>query len=399
MNFLALILCAYLVLVLVQALRFLKKKASTSPSNLPPGPPPLPVIGNLLELGDLPHKSLAKLARTYGPIIKLQLGHVTTIVVSSPAIAREILQTHDAIFSNRTIPDSITALRQDELGLPWLPVSPLWRNLRKICNLHIFSHKKLESDQHIRHKKVQELVGYIKRSLSTGDAIDIGEVAFKTVVNLLSKTMLSEDLADPSDLFVAGTDTTLSTLEWSLSELLHSLEKLSRAQAELNRVIGKGKPIEESEIARMPYLQAIIKETLRMHPPVPLYLPRKSGLEIEIGGFTVPKGAQVLVNVWAIGRDPSIWKDPDVFVPERFLGSEIDVKGQDFELAPFGAGRRICPGLPLALRILHWMLGSLINSFNWELEGGVKPEDMCMDEKFGITLQRAQPLRVIPKPV
>ncbi|XP_056174146.1 geraniol 8-hydroxylase-like [Syzygium oleosum] len=201
------------------------------------------------------------------------------------------------------------------------------------------------------------------------------------------------------DLFVAGTDTTSSTIEWALSELLHNPEKLSRAQAELDRVIGKGKPIEESEIARMPYLQAIIKETFRMHPPVPLYLPRKSGLETKIGGFTVPKGAQVLVNVWAIGRDPSIWKDPDVFMPERFLGSEIDVKGQDFELAPFGAGRRICPGLPLAMRILHWMLGSLINSFNWELEGGVKPEDMSMEEKFGITLQRAQPLRVIPKPI
>lgn len=492
-----LLLCLCLVWVLSEALSFIRKKSKTNLLNLPPGPPPLPVIGNLLNLGSQPHKSLTRLSHTYGPIIKLQLGYVTTIVVSSPAIAREILQTHDAIFSNRTIPDSITALRQDELGLPWLPVSPLWRNLRKICNLHIFSHKKLESDQHIRHEKVQELVGYVRRSLSTGDAVDIGEAAFKTMVNLLSKTMLSEDLTNPSDsakdfkdlvwcimveagnpnladyfpalkkidpqgsrrrmtvyfrkvfdvfdgliekrlrdratvgsvrkndvldtlldareakedvdiflikhflldLFVAGTETTSSTLEWALSELLHSPEKLSRAQAELDRVVGKGKPIEESDIAHLPYLQAITKETFRMHPPVPLCLPRKSGLETEIGGFTVPKEAQVLLNLWAIGRDPSIWKDPNVFTPERFLGSDIDVKGQHFELTPFGGGRRICPGLPLALKMLHWMLGSLINSFNWELEGRVKPEDMSMEEKFGITLQRAQPLRVIPKPV
>lgn len=491
-------LCICLVWCLFEALSFIRKKSKTTLSNLPPGPPPLPVVGNLLSLGSQPHRSLARLSHTYGPIIKLQLGHVTTIVVSSPPIAREILQTHDAIFSDRTIPDSVTALRQNELGLPWIPVSPLWRNLRKICNLHIFSHKKLEANQHIRQEKVQELLSYINRSLSKGDAVDIGEVAFKAVVNLLSKTMLSEDLANPSgsakdfkdlvwrimveagkpniadyfpalkkidlqgsrrrmtvyftkifelfdsliekrlreraavgsirkndvldtlldaredkseevdiflikhfllDLFVAGTDTTSSTVEWALSELIHSPEKLSRAQAELDRVIGKGKPIEESEIARLPYLQAVIKETFRLHPPVPLYLPRKSGSEIGIAGFTIPKDAQVFVNVWAIGRDPSIWKDPEVFMPERFLGSEIDVKGQDFELAPFGAGRRICPGLPLALRMLHWMLGSLINSFNWELEGKVKPEDLSMEEKFGITLQRAQPLRVIPKPL
>ncbi|KAI6702233.1 hypothetical protein NL676_011369 [Syzygium grande] len=323
MDFLALILCAYLVLVLVHALRFLKKKASTSPSHLPPGPPPLRVIGNLLELGDLPHNSLAKLSRTYGPIIKLQLGHVTTIVVSSPAIAREILQTHDAIFSNRTIPNSITALRQDELGLPWVPVSPLWRNLRKICNLHIFSHKKLESNQHIRHEKVQELVSYIKRRLSTGDAVDIGEVAFKTVVNLLSKTMLSEDLADPS-----GSARDLKDLVWRI-------------------MVEAG------------------------NPNLADYFPALKRID--------PQGSRRRMTVYFM----KIFELFDSLIEKRLRDR----------------AEAIYPGLPLALRILHWILGSLINSFNWELEGGVKPEDMSMEEKFGITLQRAQPLRVIPKPV
>lgn len=181
-----------------------------------------------------------------------------------------------------------------------------------------------------------------------------------------------------------------------MAELLHSPEVLSKAQLELEQVIGKGNPVEESDIARLPYLQAIVKETFRLHPAVPLLLPRKAGADVEIEGFTVPKGAQVLVNTWAIGRDPSLWDEPSSFKPERFLGSEIDVKGRNFELIPFGAGRRVCPGLPLAMRMLHLMLGSLIHSFDWKLEDGVTPENMNMDDKFGITLEMAQSLRAVP---
>ena len=181
-----------------------------------------------------------------------------------------------------------------------------------------------------------------------------------------------------------------------MAELIHNPEVLSKAKEELNQIIGKGNPVEESDIARLPYLQAIVKETFRLHPPVPLLLPRKAEADVEIQGFTVPKGAQVLVNAWAIGRDSSIWENPNSFKPERFIGSEIDVKGRNFELIPFGAGRRICPGLPLAIRMLHLMLGSLIHTFDWKLEDGFKPEDMSMEDKFGLTLQMAQPLRAIP---
>jgi cytochrome P450 len=117
---------------------------------------------------------------------------------------------------------------------------------------------------------------------------------------------------------------------------------------------------------------------------------------VELCGFTIPKDAQVFINVWTIGRDQNLWDNPTLFSPERFLGSDIDVKGRNFELAPFGAGRRICPGMMLALRMLLLMLGSLINSFDWKLEDDMKPEDMNMEEKFGITLQKAQPLRVVP---
>jgi len=197
------------------------------------------------------------------------------------------------------------------------------------------------------------------------------------------------------DLFVAGTDTTSSTLEWAMAELLNNTEKLKKARAELEEIVGKDNPIEESDITRLPYLQAVVKETLRLHPSAPFLVPRRAVSDVKLSGFTVPKNAQILVNMWAIGRDPEIWENPNSFQPERFLGSEIDVKGRDFELIPFGAGSRICPGLPLAIRMLHLMLGSLIHEFCWELEfeGG---EKMDMEDRYAFTLQKAGSLRAIP---
>ena len=194
---------------------------------------------------------------------------------------------------------------------------------------------------------------------------------------------------------MAGTDTTSTTVEWAMAELLHNPEVLSKAQAELDQVIGKRNQVTESDIARLPYLQAVVKETFRLHPAVPFLPPRKADAEMEICGFTIPKGAQVLVNAWAIGRDSSLWDNPNKFMPERFLGSDIDVRGRNFGLIPFGGGRRICPGLPLAMRMLHLMLGSLINSFDWKLED---EKTMALEDKFGLTLQLAQPLRAVPKP-
>ena len=198
------------------------------------------------------------------------------------------------------------------------------------------------------------------------------------------------------DLFVAGTDTTSSTLEWAMAELLHNPEKLLKARVELLQTIGKDKQVKESDITRLPFLQAVVKETFRLHPVVPFLIPHRVEEDRDIDGLTVPKNAQVLVNAWAIGRDPNIWENPNSFVPERFLELDMDVKGQNFELIPFGAGRRICPGLPLATRMVHLMLASLIHSCDWKLEDGITPENMNMEDRFGITLQKAQPLKAIP---
>ncbi|VVA36199.1 PREDICTED: geraniol [Prunus dulcis] len=465
MDFLScVLLCLMVAWIVIQALQY--SFARRIPTNLPPGPNPFPLIGNLLELGNKPHISLTKLSKRYGPIMTLQLGQITTVVVSSSAVAKQVLRTHDQFFCNRTIPDAVQAYKHAKYAMPWLTVSPTWRNLRKICNSQLFAAKVLDANQANRHLKVQELIADVKESVVKGKAVEVGRAAFKTTLNLMSRTVFSVDLADQNserarefkelvwsimeeagkpnladyfpvlkkidpmgirrrlgkhfqkmidlfdrmivqrlesrksrdyDLFGAGTETTSATLEWAMAELLRNPEKLSKAQEELKQVVGKGKPVEESDITRLPYLQAIIKETFRLHPVVPLLLPRRAQADIEICGYIVPKGAQVLVNAWAIGRDPTIWDNPTSFIPERFLGLDIDVTGQNFELIPFGGGRRICPGLPLAMRMLNLMLGSLINSFdNWKLEDGVVPEKMNMDEKFGLTLQMAHPVIAVP---
>lgn len=169
----------------------------TKRNKLPPGPRPFPIIGNLLDLGDKPHKSLAKLSKTYGPIISLKLGQVITIVASSEKMAKEVLQTHDQFLSNRTIPDALNVCQYSDYGLPWIPSTTRWRNLRKICNLHLFSTKALDSTQNLRHDKVQNLISDVHNSMLVGESVDIGKSAFKTTLSLLSNTILSTDFSDP----------------------------------------------------------------------------------------------------------------------------------------------------------------------------------------------------------
>lgn len=164
---------------------------------VPPGPVPLPIIGNLLSLGNRPHESLANLAKTYGPIMTLKLGNVTTVVISSPAMAREVLQKRDLSFCNRSIPDAIRAKNHSQLSVALIPVSATWRVLRKTGNSLLFTSQKLDSNAHTRHQKVQELLAKVEQSCQAGCAVDIGREAFKTSLNLLSNTIFSVDLVDP----------------------------------------------------------------------------------------------------------------------------------------------------------------------------------------------------------
>lgn len=200
-------------------------------------------------------------------------------------------------------------------------------------------------------------------------------------------------------MFVAGTDTTANTLEWAMTEVVRNPHTMAKAKKELEEVIGKGKMVKEEDVSKLPYLSCIVKESLRLHTPIPFLLPRKVEKEVNLNGYTIPEGTQVIVNAWAMGRDPTIWEDSQDFKPERFLTSKLDVRGQDFELIPFGAGRRICPGLPLAIHSLHVMLGSLLNNFDWKLETNIQPEELEVTECFGLTLQKANPLCVVPIPL
>ncbi|KAI7745400.1 hypothetical protein M8C21_015097, partial [Ambrosia artemisiifolia] len=196
------------------------------------------------------------------------------------------------------------------------------------------------------------------------------------------------------ELFTAGTDTTTSTIEWAMAELIKNKNVMFELQQELKHKINSSN-IAESEISKLPYLNACIKETLRLHPPAPFLLPHRAIQTCEILNYTVPCGAQILVNIWAIGRDPKLWEDPLSFKPDRFLSSNLDFRGHDFEFIPFGAGRRMCPGLPSGITSVQSILASLILKFDWVLPNDLDPMKLDMNEKYGVTLQKEKPLQLI----
>ncbi|KAF8088275.1 hypothetical protein N665_0546s0008 [Sinapis alba] len=464
--------------------------SSPRSSMLPSGPPRLPIIGNIHQVGKLPHRSFAELSRTYGPIMHLKFGRLDTVIITSPEAAREVLRTHDQVLSGRMSPNAVRSINHHKVSVAWIhPSSAPWRLLRKLSVAHLFSPQRIEATKALRMKKVQELVSFMDESSKREEAVDISRASFITTLNTISNILFSVDICSYSsensngfhdsiigameaagspdlanffpflafldlqgnskkmklcterlfkvfrgfidtknlekslgnnpknaansdfldvlldeaeldntdiehlllDMFVAGTDTSSSTLEWAMAELLANPKTMAKAQAEIERMIGQNGLVQEPDISEFPYLQAVVKETFRLHPSVPLLLPRKAETDVEIFGYLLPKDAQVLVNVWAIGRDTNVWENPSRFEPERFLGKETDVKGRDYELTPFGAGRRICPGLPLAVKMVSLMLVSLLYSFEWKL-----PNTVDMDENFGITLHKANPLHAVP---
>ena len=186
-----------------------------------------------------------------------------------------------------------------------------------------------------------------------------------------------------------------------LAELLRNPSTMARVRVELDSAFGSKATVEEPDAASLPYLQAVVKEAMRLHPVAPILLPHLAVEDgVEVGGYTVPKGSTVIFNVWAIMRDPGVWERPDEFLPERFLdkAAGVEFRGKDFEFIPFGAGRRLCPGLPMAERVVPHIVASLLHGFDWRLPVGVSPKqlDLNFSERFTTVNVLAVPLRAVP---
>nr|XP_009774546.1 PREDICTED: cytochrome P450 71A8-like [Nicotiana sylvestris] len=204
------------------------------------------------------------------------------------------------------------------------------------------------------------------------------------------RSMISQDI------FAGGTDTTYTVLEWAMTELLRHSNAMKKLQNEV-REIGKGKKeiVCGDDLDKMHYLKAVIKETLRLHPPIRLLIPRQAREDAKVMGYEIAAGSMVITNGWAIGRDPTIWDNAEEFKPERFLNSSIDFKGHAFGLIPFGAGRRGCPGISFAMATNELVLANVVKNFNWELP---KWQDLDMTECTGLTIHRKIPLLAVATP-
>ncbi|KAG6525147.1 trimethyltridecatetraene synthase-like [Zingiber officinale] len=487
-----------IALVLTLALPAVLRHSRRSKFNLPPGPKPWPVIGNLHLIGPLPHQSLHALAKKHGPLMYLRLGSRPTVVGSSAAAARFFFKTHDLSFSDRpnTVVGKYTAYNSSDIV--WSSYGPYWRHVRRLFLSELLNAKRLHSFYSIRVDEVHALLrsifnaspsvllkellfaftfnvisrmafgrqyvaqdfekgidefmllhgvfnlgdfipwlgfldlqGYVRRMKLLSQKLDVlyeqilvdheerrhlegDSFVAKDMVDLLllmvddpttdDDTRLDRDnvKAFIQDLIVGATDTPSLTIEWAISELVRNPEKQRKAAEELERVVGRERWVEEDDIPQLPYLVAIVKETMRLHPAAPLLLPRLAREHAvageDCGGYDVPAGTRVLVNVWAMGRDPAVWESPEEFWPERFLGSAVDVKGQDMELVPFGAGRRMCAGYGLGLKMIQLVLANLVHGFEWLPPAGMRPEEVSMEEAGGITLTMKVPLEAIVVP-
>ncbi|XP_054814376.1 cytochrome P450 71D10-like [Prosopis cineraria] len=461
---------------------------------LPPGPFKLPIIGNLHQL---PHHALRDLANKYGPIIHLQLGELSHVVVSSPEIAQEIMKKHDTTFANRPALLATTII-SNNTSISFSPYGSYWRQLRKICSLELLSAKRVQTFRTIREEEVSTLVrniseheGFIvnlteklyeltnfvtaraafgAKTKNVGEILStmqrvlevmsgfsvadlypavkilqvitgvrfkiervnreidmmvrniindhieknnnpdgqVGKTIEDDLIDVLLRIQKENDLEIPlseenikaiiADIFLGGTETSATTVEWSMSELLRNPNKMKKAQEEVRNVFGSKGYVDESEFHHLKYVSAVIKETLRLHPPAPLLLPRENSKGCKINSYEIPPKTKVIINSWAIGRDPKYWHEPEKFEPERFLNASIDYnfKGTEFKYIPFGSGRRICPGVSFAVVLVEIMLSTLLYHFDWKLPNGLEHEKLDMTENFGPTVRRKNSLCLIP---
>nr|AOS51485.1 ferulate 5-hydroxylase [Calamus jenkinsianus] len=472
----------------------------------PPGPKPLPIIGNMLMMDQLTHRGLAKLADKYGGLCYLRLGFLNAFAVSTPDMARQVLQVQDNVFSNRPATIAITYLTYDRADMAFAHYGPFWRQMRKLCVMKLFSRKRAESWASVRdevdttlraandkigepvnlgelvfnltkniifraafgtpsHEEQDEFIGILQEFSKLFGAFNIGDFipwlswmdmqginqrlkAARGALDGFIDKIIDEHLANPKladaedadmvddmlaflgdspagkggedgdlqaylkltrhnikaiimDVMFGGTETVASAIEWAMAELMRNPEEFKRVQQELADVVGLDRKVHESDLDKLSYFKCAIKETLRLHPPIPLLL-HETAEDCEVAGYSIPKKSRVMINVWAIGRDKSAWKDAETFRPSRFTpdgdGAGVDFRGNYFELLPFGSGRRSCPGMQLGLYALELAVAQLMHCFNWSLPDGMKPSELDMGDVFGLTAPRAVRLAAVPTP-
>ncbi|XP_027080759.1 premnaspirodiene oxygenase-like [Coffea arabica] len=493
-NFVAFFLFLSFLLALIKGL-----KRSKTAQKLPPSPWKLPIIGHMHHLmGSPPHHALRKLAQKYGPLMNIQLGQMTAIVVTSPRLAKEIMKTHDLAFADRAEFLSGKIMCYDCSDIACCRYGDYWRQMRKICTLELLSAKSVRSFASVRQDEALHLIASIKvlagarepidltekvssytssvvcraafgkvskddhaaflqlmkEALPIASAFDIsdllpsfkilhpllsveskllkmhdkedeilekiidqhidnqarrnistGEYGQEDLIDVLLRVKESGELQFPitknnikaviHDVFGAGTETSSSIVDWAMSEMIRNPGVMAKAQSEIRNAFRGKNRIEETDIQQLQYLRSVIKETLRLHPPIPLLIPRECREECEIDGYIIPVKTKILVNAWAIGRDPEYWDDPECFKPERFEESPIDFAGSRFEYLPFGAGRRICPGISFGLANVDVALALLLYHFDWKLPNGLDSKDLDMKETVGITASRTNNLRLL----
>ncbi|XP_010528081.1 PREDICTED: cytochrome P450 71B19-like [Tarenaya hassleriana] len=199
------------------------------------------------------------------------------------------------------------------------------------------------------------------------------------------------------NLFLAGIDTSAITMVWVMTELVRKPALMKKVQDEIRKCIGENKEmITQEDVDKVHYLKLVIKETLRLHPPAPMLLPRETMSQIKIQGYDIPANTRLQINTWAIGRDPKYWTNPDEFNPDRFVDNPVDNKGQHFQLLSFGSGRRMCPGMNLGMANVEWALVNLLYFFDWKLPQGMAVEDIDLEEAGTLTVIKKVPLELVP---
>uniref|UniRef100_A0AAT9UTC3 Cytochrome P450 CYP736A360-like protein n=1 Tax=Cnidium monnieri TaxID=94007 RepID=A0AAT9UTC3_CNIMO len=200
------------------------------------------------------------------------------------------------------------------------------------------------------------------------------------------------------DIIFGSVETSITAIEWTMAELIRHKRVMKLVQEEIRNVVGDCKFVEESHLSKLDYLHMVVKESMRLHPIIPLLIPHESMEDIVVDGYYIQKKSRIIINSWGLGHDPKIWSENvEEFSPERFIDKDIDLRGKNFQLIPFGSGRRSCPGMHLGLTNVKLVIANLVHSFDWELPFGMSLDALNMDETFGLSLPRAKNLEAIPK--